>query len=59
VAGPRFEELPAVSLRREELETPLLGEHQGEGTDVGVLEVAYVGGRGGIIVLWVVQEDER
>lgn len=59
MAGSRFEELPAVGLWREELETPLFGKQERESTDVGVLEMAYVGERAGIVVLWVVQEDER
>ena len=59
VAGPWFEEFPAFGLGRVELETPLSGEQEGEGTDVGVLVVAYASGCGGFVVLWIAEEAER
>lgn len=58
MVGSWLEEFPALRRRGEELETPLLGEDEGEGTHVCVLEVADVGRGGGVVVFGVVEEDE-
>lgn len=63
VAGPRLDELPALGRQREVLEPPLRREQEGEGSDVRVLVVTDVAGRGGaggaLVVFGVAQEAER